>query len=302
MAIIYVDPTLGNDTTGTGSYVAPYKTLAKGCTIAVTLDTVRIKTGIHTLTANLTENISGSKQLTIDSESGDGKTTRFDGNANTYWAFISSSMDLPLTIKNIGFSNMASKGVFLTFAVTTYVFENLYFKNLIGQGGLNGLIQVSSGSVINVTIRNCIIDDINTITVNTRFFRFDNSSKSDIYFYNNTFSYRSGALTACISNFNQTGVDHRVYIDNNIIRNTSTGTIKATVLLVQDTSNVINIYQRNNCVFASGAGTSITNYTGTPASYTASGGITADPLFIDATNSDFRVQASSPCINTGMII
>jgi hypothetical protein len=67
---IWVDGTYGNDTTGSGTYTLPYRTITKGITVANNLDTVQVKPGTYV------ENIDfGGKRIVLNGQYGPGMTT-----------------------------------------------------------------------------------------------------------------------------------------------------------------------------------------------------------------------------------
>lgn len=122
MAIYYVDQTNGNDSTGTGSNVAPYKTLAKFGSVMVTGDECRLAknaTADTVITADTvwtnnsaTVTVAGDVTATLGAASYVGKPTATgNGNFETFYRVTSSAYSagtglttLTLTLKYIGTS------------------------------------------------------------------------------------------------------------------------------------------------------------------------------------------------------
>ena len=52
----YVNGTTGNDSTGTGYFTAPYKTISKGNSVAASGDTIIVQDGTYTGSANMMTN------------------------------------------------------------------------------------------------------------------------------------------------------------------------------------------------------------------------------------------------------
>ncbi|NMC42612.1 MAG: T9SS type A sorting domain-containing protein [candidate division Zixibacteria bacterium] len=67
--MIWVDGTYGDDTTGSGTYTSPYRTIAKGIAMATDLDTVQVKPGTYV------ENINfGGKRIIVNGQYGPAMT------------------------------------------------------------------------------------------------------------------------------------------------------------------------------------------------------------------------------------
>src|SRR5205823_1810213 len=89
------------------------------------------------------------------------------------------------------------------------------------------------------------------------------------------------------------GVDERTSIENTVITTRS-----GPALLCNNVPNVSMPILASNDLFRADGPTS--PYGGTCADQTGlNGNISADPLFVDAANGDYRVQMTSPVIDTG---
>lgn len=300
MAIYYVDYTSGNDTTGDGSYGTPYKTISKAHTIAASGDTITIKTGVHTLTASLQEDLGQAKDVIINTESGDPKTTYYDGGGTYYWRIYDIRSSKTLNVSGLGLKNLTLNSFYVCYGNDlTQIFDNCLFENCADTGaGWGYLYYGAITNSLDVRVRNCVFDDL-TATGYGGVVKVSGGSNTQVRFYNNTLNYVNGIPSiGVLSAYGQTTTNHNWYMFNNtIINKKSASTIN---LFGLDTPSVINLIARNNNLYTVGA--TISNYFGTPASSDISGSFTTEPLFLDYANRDYRPTADSPVINAGAVI
>jgi len=122
--------------------------------------------------------------------------------------------------------------------------------------------------------------------------------------YNNTISINSNVYAPIYITQTETTGDPPtdIKIKNNIIVNNNS----TTPIIHTDSSGLSGFETNNNVLYPSGGGIigtiSSTNYS-TLAAWQAAGydsqSVSSNPLFLDSSNSDYRLQAGSPAINLG---
>jgi hypothetical protein len=290
MATWYLSPD-GNDTTGNGSYAAPYKTISKTHTIASSGDTVILKTSTSTYTL---ASQSFTKSLTIQGETTTPENHILDGASSKAMWDMSTTASMTLTVKYLQFQNAYAEGNgFMTFYASDCEFVmdackilNYRLSGAISASGDYALFYSRAGSAEatrgDCCIYNTLIDAYGTAGRYTCI--FGTSGSSSRYTMDGCTVF-SSPTKETVTNFCQAYAGQ-----------TLTATIKNTIAFFGTLS-----------VFFGGSGTNATiatycdfyNLTSSPS---GTGNITSDPLFVDAANGNFNLRPSSPCINTGTLV
>lgn len=303
MADYYFNPITGNDTTGNGSSGNPYKTVYKIGLVATGSGNVAIlKSGQHTLVADVDDYIDTTKISEVRSEDNDAFNTYFDGATHTYRFCFNIQTSDRVDIKNIGWID--GKGypkVYTTPTTAEVHLDGILLKNNkdIGSGwGHIYKANYTAGAVI-FNIKNCIVWDFNDSAYSSFLFILGGSG-STVDIYNNTFYFENGVPNlGIVSEYSITTTDHNWTITNNIIENRKNGV--TLYLAYLQTSTKVNLDINHNDKYAHSGGV-ITDYAGTPSSYSSTDNITSDPKFVDSSNGDFTPQYGSPVENAGVII
>lgn len=279
MATYYI-ATTGNDTTGDGSSGNPWLTLAKFLSSSTSGDTCICGAGTYTFaTATI-----ASRTIYAASPSA---PAIFNATGAVVWTVTSS------TIRNCKFTNTGTT----MFTCNAATFEKCQFVDLIYINNNDGHALFSHTSVaanVNTSLIGCLIDNPTRHASSTFYlalFGFRGPTSSTLTLTNNIISIET--MSAAFG----------------LIGGNNTGTLPITV---NDTNNIFlnssgqnfNFTQFTGGSTVTTGGTSRTNCrrninTGWPA---GTGNITSDPLFVDATNSNFNLRPTSPCINTGTLV
>jgi hypothetical protein len=300
MADIYVDPTSGDDTTGDGSTGTPYKTINKADQTATSGDTIVIKDGTHTLSANQLNTVDTS--TTIRSENNDASTCIIDGTATLYYNSILVTGGVICTIQNITFKNMKVPNVYGVIEVssaTATILKCLFID--CGGHDNSGVIFNDNSTPSTITVDRCVFYGYSGTggVGNGWFTKYRNSSSGtlDWNILNNVF-----VLTATSTPLSQAiglatgwvGASGPVIVKNNIFYQDN-----ASSFLIISARDGFDVTFRNNCTYATGTsgGFGVSTNVDTDLD-----NITGDPLFVDIATLDFRIGPLSPCINAGTLL
>jgi len=299
MADWYIDLDSGNDSTGDGSSGTPYQTFNKACTEASTGDTIILKDGTYTLSSSTAESLTGAagKALSYRSESGDADSCIIDAVSsysyefNFYGTVTSFS---GITLKDYAVSRSRCLSFYYADASVEHVIENCVFEGMSG-AGTYGTIEVS-GIALTLTFRNNVWNKTLAQTQDPLISSVGGTGGVTFNVLNNTFYFTGSSLAPDngMIYFNN-GTANTVNFKNNIVVNDTSQNVDC-VWSIQ--SGVHNAVLANNLYYESGSG-GIDDSQGTWNSISSTGGLTGDPLFVDAASGDFTLQSSSPAIDAG---
>ena len=291
MATYYISPT-GNDTTGNGSSATPWATISKAHTSAASGDTIICKSGTYTWSSQ-----TFTKSLTIRGESVpiySALTQTWTGAImNGAGAQVTWANSAALTIQNIIFTNAVNTtlSVFNVNAAITMTRCVLYSINHRGYYEVSPSFFDIHGLSAAFTLSNCI------------FYNNPTNGGSATTESNGYISIAGGAPTITVSNCSVYDTAHRHFlylrgnnasltaaIKNNIFYSTA-GIASKIVGVFIDTSPSTGTY-----IFFNNAYFGWTNNTSDAAP------VTANPLFVDPANGDFRLRPGSPAINAGVAL
>jgi len=299
MADIYFDLTSGDDTTGNGSLATPYKTLNKAVTMAAASgDTLILKNGTHTITADTVTNIN--KSVTITSESRNASLCIIDGDETYNYALTVSANTLNINLTNITFKDIilpSSNGILYIASRSGCNFNvlNCIFKNIFVTSVLIGSVTTTGTNNI-TTVSNCLFEEIEQSTTNSKIFGAGTGTleNQDLY----TFNFYQNTLINNSNLFNN--IFYIRYNTLNFKNNIFYFNIASAINIVSITvaKGPTNFY--NTCYYNAGAGTLKLISAGSVD--IDQNNITSNPLFVDVANGDYRLRPSSPCIDTGTVL
>lgn len=288
MASYYI-ATTGNDTTGAGTLASPWLTYAKFYASSTTGDTCYAAAGTYTYEAM---NIN-SRFLVGAALSGGFPTTIFDGGGST---FAQTTLGGTSGTSNIWFRNFSSNsngsgGCFVYGASaqpTVHTFTNCVFNDI-------NFAQVNGGGLFDspydrlsttATFIGCLVFDItSTGSANdSAVFRLSAQSYAGTFTLKNCtvrLNYASPSLPLI---FAAQDIKSQWYLYNNIF--VDYGSATPTFGLVANR-------------IAGAANNIVYGFSSVP---TMTGTISSDPLFVDASADDFRLQADSPAVFAGVLI
>ena len=293
MTIWYINADTGDDGTGDGSSGNPWETITKAHTEASDDDTIICQ---DSTAAFDFANLVMAKDLTIQGEQEDASGAKFEsGGIGRKWQFAGSRITV---IENLTFQDIlgSSNAIFAVYGSGNDVsFKNCIFRDikvLYAAANGRGLIGSNAlGDHCNVTIENCLIDDIypqsaahGVVLLSSRFWDVNSSYTiiGSTFYFKNTAHIRSGFVNF-ISSPNMS-----VNIKNCIISNETGGTVHFDIITGSPDEDYEITY------------TDLFNITGSPA--TGTGAITSDPLLVDPVNDNFNLRPASPCIDTGTLL
>ena len=273
--IYYINADIGDDTNGDGSAGNPWLTIAHAHDNASDGDTIVCQDSAATYTYT---SQAFTKSLIITGEQDDASGAVFDGGGGR----LQWSYSVDLTVKKITFTNVinwnSQTGLFQpSVEGTTLTLENCIFHGIIFKDdSRQGIVQVrKSGTVLNFI--NCLIYDI------------DIQYNGEIGIVDITgIGIQPTDLTTNFINCT-VGVawDYgRAFEGYKVIKNSIFKGLQGKVLDIGPHTTIASYSCFNN----------------TSETPTGTGVITADPLFVDEDNGDFRLRPSSPCINSGTLI
>lgn len=290
MADIYINADSGDDGTGDGSSGLPYETLAHAYDQSSAGDTIicQDSTATYSMPAEIF-----SQNITIQGESDDASGAVFDaGGGNGRWEAQSSSA---ITVKKLTFTNSSLTsnwdGMFEVFDYCSFSFTNCIFHNItVTLSDVSGLASVfqhkySDSTDNGFTLKNCLVYNIkrgNAGASKHSLFGIGNGTNPTITITNCVFdmSVDSGNALNSFLLDKMTTTNRTVEIKNSIFYDES-GTFNWGD--PNPTSASYNCYYN----FEDRGGT---------------GSITSDPLFADQSNNNYKLQPTSPCIDTGVLI
>lgn len=293
MATWYVSNDSGNDSTGDGSEGSPYKSINKAASVATQGDTILVESsasgygytngtdwgGFHIKGIDEPDLKNGTYAM-ID---GSGNTGRIDLDANGVTSTI-ENFYIKDSIPSITLFDYYSATGAVDFIFKRCIFDNISLApNNNGRNGLIGRYSSGEPSVdsIDVLFENCSF--INLYGGGWVAFPILTPTMT-VTFRNSTFYFDSSITTPLDSIVKgSTNYDNYVYFYNCIIDNQ-----QGTTLEVYDGADDDYLVIKNTCY---------RDLSKANADETAN--VEANPLFVDVTNNDFRLQTGSPARNIG---
>ena len=293
MATWYINADTGNDTTGSGTSVAPWLLLSKAITSSTSGDSIVCQTSTATFSFEASLALGG-KSLNISAAVQGGAI--FDGaSADRQWN-ITTGSGLTVSLVDLVFQNISrtsnspiiniNGALVLTLNITRCVFKP---SVKISTGTNNAVIGIQNGAgsttpTINITA--CLFNNVtSTASPADSYISIWGGQPVTLSLLNNTFYMETSATRPNYIIRYQGAYTSTTSIKNCIIKNATGGTITWQVV----GSTTVNNTTSNNCT------NSITSF---PA---GTANITTDPLFVDVINADFHLRSTSPCIDTGVI-
>lgn len=286
----YFDLDAGDDTTGDGSIGNPWQTLSKAATTAGSGFSAILKDGIYVRAAGLDTFLPVG--VSVTSESGDPNLCSVDGTSGDmfYWSMEVHGTG---TVSGIKFINMEPVNP-------------------------AGIIYGELDSVL--TVNNCIFEDCGTAATN-RFIigqRFDNSNMT----VTGCIFIRCWAPTsnAAIIGLGSSHVSTSITVDKcTFLGDTTNGNysyigaygVGATQVTVTNciiyhrasqAALIIRANAGNDTSYSYSCGYTIGGALTNQGVDTEGNNITDDPLFLDITNGNIRLQPTSPCIDRGTVV
>ncbi|QMW01120.1 choice-of-anchor Q domain-containing protein [Spirosoma foliorum] len=186
----------------------------------------------------------------------------------------------------------------------------IFTSNTANSGGGLGSAAIFNAGYNNPTFINCLFRNNSAVSggaihFGSSFYAFLNPSLKNCLLDHNQASENGGAIlmTAVI------GCSADPVLTNCIITDNSAGTTGAGIYGSCYTDSDIRIRLTNNIIWnnsfaynnSSGNKAPVYNisYSDIQGGFSGTGNINADPLFVDATNGNYRLLRNSPCINTG---
>jgi hypothetical protein len=323
--------TTGNNFRGKGSSGSPYSTIQKGIDSAVDGDTVLVADGTYTGDGNRDLDFNG-KAITVTSENGaeatiiDCQGRKEEPHRGFYFhsgETLSSVVD-GFTIKNgygpaEPFSSSiysVGGGIYCTNSSPTII-NNIITGNTAEYGGGIQCSEYSSPRVTNNVITRNISSDgagiwcykycsatirNNTITENVAGWggggiKIDLASSAEVVnnvIAENSAQWKGGGIYC--------GNSSPVIINNTLAANSSQHEGGGIYIWGSASPLIVNtiLWGDSPEEIVLGGGSSITIiHSCVQGGWPGAGNIKADPLFLDATNGDYRLQDGSPCINAG---
>jgi hypothetical protein len=291
MSTYYLDYTLGNDTTGDGSYALPWKTLSKGHTSASAGDTLVFKDGTHSITGSQVF----TKELTIEAEN-DGLAI-LDWANNAYSWTNDTATSTGCTVNGLVFYRMTGPAGGHSIIMYGSTFNNCEFRNCripnsSDNQGYVGFIggYRSSDTTRDIVLNNCLFNDVRPY-----------SGTGNVV--SNLVSWRGGTGLTGLS-------EVRFNNCTFYVKTLETGITSFRLFNQYVSAGTKATYK--NCIWYDALGITKGDIAGTTFTYgceynwgtplAGTGNITSDPLFVDKDNSNFNLRPTSPCIDTGTLV
>lgn len=278
MSTYYIAPS-GNDTTGDGSEGSPWQTLSKAIASTVNDDTIILLDGTYTLTGNVSLGLrtyrAQNRSKAILDFGGMGYILNFSGTGT----FLLDG----LVLQNAAYSDPPLMRID-SMANSIVQLNALLFRDMTW--GNRGLIKIQNSTTTDLILSGCVFDDVVCLA---------GSDGNGILWFNgsgvNSAQFNNGVvyLKSVPSSWTRALAVSYSYTD---IPMTVTNTI-----MVNETGQIVRVFDApssggaDHCCFY--------NITSSPA---GTGVITDDPLFIDASNGNFRLRPDSPCLNAGVAL
>jgi predicted outer membrane repeat protein len=323
---IYADAVNGNDTTGDGTQLNPYQSYTMAVRSAFDGDTVFLMPGTYS-SGTTGENMGvGMPAITLQG-SGTGNT-ELQGDADwtvghyTYWTIFDVDNGGTTTIKDVKISHAGEAAV--SSYDTEMVFDNVIFDtNYHDDSGaaieFSGFDSINEDPAFGLTVTNCRFDN-NKCEDDGGAIYMDGAYSADIannIFADNVADYGAGIYLGTtyrndpikIYNdllYGNDAIDGScIYVSSgsnaSIYNDTLAGNVGGAAVYDddEDTADYYNLIAWNN---EGGdfqyAYPDYSDYSNGPDDSPAN--IDADPLFIDAANGDYHIQANSPVIGLGI--
>ena len=280
MATYYINADTGVNS-GAGGSGAPWLTLAYAITNSTTNDTIVFQHATATYAFG-TQNV-GVRNLQA-AILGDAVLDGAAGNVQWTWGSGTSTIT-NLIFQNIVRTTVSSGNAIMNTAGGTALatFTNCIFRSITVSSGGNTPNSLISGAG-NTTLIGCLFD-----------------------------AFTAGGASVQPGYFGSSDSGGVITVTNCTFHNTALGT--GIVAFIGRLTGATTMVLKNNIVYQSIAGTwqsfgTVPTYTGSatncsfgPASVPAGAAVTvtSDPLFVDATNANFNLRPTSPCIDTGSL-
>jgi len=289
--IYYLNADTG-DNANAGTSALPWETMVYAHTTASSGDTIICQDSTeHYAFANITF----AKDLIIQGESNDASGAVFDGEGGTTLSWKMTGGGHTIVIENLTFEDtIAQFTSLINFSgdINTATIKGCMFRDIgTNASKNNGLGLIGSGNIgsyINVTVENCIFNDI---------YPYQNSLDGCIFSSRGWGANSSYTIKGCTCYFKSTEYDEQsifnyqadpyitTTVTNCIFSNETGGTVKFDL---EDTLNGFTITYSDFYNIS------------TPPDY-GDGVITSDPLFVDSANGNFNLRPSSPCFDTATL-
>lgn len=274
LAQYYINVDTGNDSTGTGTALLPWKTISKALTASTTNDTINLQAAVavypwtgasNTITPRT---FIGASFLTSVIDHGSAAFGLNEDTAGGTYNFSNLTFQNALASSTFGLYMQATQNN------VTVNFTSCAWKNIIcGTGFMGG-----NGTGIVINLLACLLYNLSSVQSfgNSIFLTtVQNSSIINCTIY-------STAISASVLHILDVGAV-AITLKNNIIYTANAQTF------LNGTAPVLTTSANNNVI----------GYTSIP---TMTGTISVDPLFVDVGNLNFNLRPGSPSIDTGVII
>lgn len=292
MATFWIDPTGGDDANDGTTKALAVQTFSDLIGLLSNDDSVKIVDGTHDISAQSGLHAFTQTGLTFDSENSDATLCTFDAGGVAIWFTFGLNYSWSNTTFYDFLSNTNNTGILnVGTSDSTVTLNSLIFRETYCPGAYQGCIGITSASNVTLNVLNCIFDDNYSdawpnYTSGCVIFRDQTGATINI---NNCSYYASGTPLNIRGGYINTSSD--VIIKNLILH--SVGSVDFCGADHMGTGTHTISY---SCLYSSG-GSVGTNY------FTVGDGMLAvDPLYVDPAASNFQLQASSPCIDTGTVV